>query len=238
MAETTFARSIPLRKSSGFITNLPASKPTRARASSHKGEFSGVISRECALPASACTASTTSSPAAREPTASESATAEPTTSTSPTSTHRADPYTSRTTAGIHDPASAGPADQKGEEKKKEEWDDNFEDTANLVPLVLHFGDRPSCTLKFPLGGSDDGVHSSRQSPIEITDLKARSHYVGNNPFADCVGQRTLQTTASLNTHLPVLHKDKENRAIVAALLADFPGTVNLLGIVIQRDPLR
>jgi hypothetical protein len=102
---------------------------------------------------------------------------------------------------------------------------------------LHFGDRPSCALKFPLGGSDDGVYPGCQPTIEITGLKARSYYVGNNPFADCVGQSTLQTAAGLNTHFPVLHEDEEYRAIVAALLADFPGTVNLLGIVIQRDPL-
>ena len=103
-------------------------------------------------------------------------------------------------------------------------------------MLPRFGNRASGTLEFPLGGRDDGVYSGRQPPIEITNLEARSYDVGNNPFADCVGQSTLQTAAGLNTHLPVLHEDEEYRPVVAALLADFPGTVNLLGIVIQRDP--
>ena len=53
-----------------------------------------------------------------------------------------------------------------------------------------------------------------------------------------IRQRTFETAAGLNAHLPVLYKNEENRAVIAAALADSPGAVDLLGIVIQRSVLR
>ena len=88
-------------------------------------------------------------------------------------------------------------------------------------------------LIFPLGRSNHCGNAGAQSAVEVTLLETGSDFVVEDLFAKRVRQGAFQAVTGGNPHEMVLHKDKQDRAVVLAFHANFPGAIDLHGVVIN-----
>ena len=77
-----------------------------------------------------------------------------------------------------------------------------------------------------VGSRDDLLDSIEAGRDTVTDLslaEARSDVLAENLARQGVGQLGLEAVPDLEAHLPVIHEDEKDDAVVEALLADAPG---------------
>lgn len=79
----------------------------------------------------------------------------------------------------------------------------------------------------------DRIHAASDAGIEIPGAELRPDLVIDDIIGRDVGDRSLQTIADLDPHLPILRKDEEDSPIILPLLAYAPRRRRALGEILE-----
>jgi transcriptional regulator with XRE-family HTH domain len=81
---------------------------------------------------------------------------------------------------------------------------------------------------------DERVDSGGHARIVVAVLKIGFDPIFRDVFRGDIGNRAFQPVANLEEHFPVVDKDKENRSVAFALLADFPVLSDAQSVIVNR----
>ena len=80
---------------------------------------------------------------------------------------------------------------------------------------------------------ENRLYACRQAAVKIAGPETRRDFLVNDAFAERVGQDAFQSVADLQKHLVVLHKNKEHRPVVFALLPHLPRPGHAHGVIVN-----
>lgn len=97
-------------------------------------------------------------------------------------------------------------------------------------LLINRGAGP---LVFSVNRGDDRIDPGLQTTCVVSRFEMWLDLIFSDLFAGRIGQRAFQAVADLNKHLAVLYEDKENDAIVFALLPHAPGPSHTNRVIVD-----
>src|SRR5262249_5530180 len=124
----------------------------------------------------------------------------------------------------------------GEESR---YDDEEQDTRHGAEAVGAAGGRRRGLGV--IGARDhllDGVEAGGDPVGDLALAEARGDHLSKGLARQRIGELGLEAVADLETHLPVVHEDEEDDAVVEPLLPDAPRLSETDGIVLEILPLQ
>ena len=178
------------------------------------------------LPATSGTAATEAAAAAAEAAASAKSSASPATTATTATTTTA---TAPAAAGVdHGAAGVHAGEDEDEEEEDDEEDGDAEPIGDLLFLVVDGG---AGAGEFVTGGGEHGIDAGLDAAGVVALLEAGGDDLGDNAFADGVGEAAFESAADGDVHFAAVDEDEEDGAVVLAFLAGGPGLGDLGAIL-------